>query len=228
MDHQDSGCAKIEVDAVLDREPHCAEALFIKGWIVQYYDGKPDEGQTLQERAIKLNPELSDFWEKRGHSIESHLTSEEFSHFDLQFDGAERSRGKAWDAVKYLNDMYDELGSLFGIFPPKKIPVIVFTTAEFMDAWRAPFIGGFFDKRDGKVRIRVDDVPGGDAEFRHRARHEFTHAFMYQIYPHDLPVLGCRKAPRNFMRRPIPPAAFGRKTAWTRSKKCVMVFRGSI
>ena len=83
--------------------------------------------------------------------------------------------------------MYDELGSVFGAFPSKRIPVIIFTTGEFMDAWRAPFIGGFFDKRDGKVRIRVDEMPGGDDEFRHRARHEFTHAFMYQIYPHDLP-----------------------------------------
>ena len=83
--------------------------------------------------------------------------------------------------------MYDELGSAFGMFPAKRIPVIIFTTEEFMDAWRAPFIGGFFDKRDGKVRIRVDEMPNGDDEFRHRARHEFTHAFMYQIYPHDLP-----------------------------------------
>ncbi len=186
LNRQDPGCAKIKLDDVLRREPNCAEALFIRGWILQYDDDKPEAGQALQERALKLSPELSDFWEKRGHFIESQLTSQEFSHFDIQFYGAE-DRTKVWDAVKYLNDMYDELASLFGTFPPRHIPVIVFTTEEFMDAWRAPFIGGFFDKRDGKVRIRVDEVPGGDAEFRHRARHEFTHAFMYQIYPHELP-----------------------------------------
>lgn len=186
LDHRDSGCAKIKIDGVLDREPGCAEALFVKSWILQYYDNRPEQSQALQEKALKLNPELSEFWEKRGHFIESHLSSQAFSHFDLEFYGAE-DRGKAWDAVKYLNDMYDQLGSLFGAFPAKKIPVIVFTTGEFMDAWRAPFIGGFFDKRDGKIRIRVDQMPGGDEEFRHRARHEFTHAFLYQVYPHDLP-----------------------------------------
>jgi hypothetical protein len=186
LDHHDTGCAKIHLDRVLDREPACAEALFVKGWVLEYDDGKPNAGKVLQEKALRLNPELSDFWEKRGHFIESQLTSQEFSHFDVQFYGA-GDRGKAWDAVNYLNGMYDELGSLFGTFPSKRIPVIVFTTEEFMDAWRAPFIGGFFDRRDGKVRIRVDDMPGGDEEFRHRARHEFTHAFMYQIYPHELP-----------------------------------------
>jgi hypothetical protein len=186
LDHRDSGCAKIKLESVLEREPNCAEALFVKGWVLQYYDQKPEQGEAMQEKALKLNPKLSEFWEERGHAIESQLTNQEFSHFDLQFYGAE-DRAKAWDAVKYLNEMYDQLGSVFGAFPPKHIPVIVFTTEEFLDAWRAPFIGGFFDKRDGKVRIRVDEMPGGDEEFRHRARHEFTHAFMYQLYPHDLP-----------------------------------------
>jgi hypothetical protein len=186
LEQQDPGCAKLKLDPVLEREPTCAEALFIRGWIFQYYDHKVQKGQAMQDSAMKLDPALADFWEKRGHAIESQLTSQEFSHFELQFYGAE-DRGKAWDAVRYLNEMYDALGSVFGTFPAQRIPVIVFTTQEFMDAWRAPFIGGFFDKRDGKVRIRVDEMPGGDAEFRHRARHEFTHAFIHQIYPHDLP-----------------------------------------
>jgi len=186
LDHQDSGCAKIKLDGVLKRDPGCAEALFVKGWVLQYYDGKPEAAQAIQQKALQLNPELSDFWEQRGHFIESRLTNQEFSHFDIQFYGAE-DRGKVWDAVNYLNGMYDELGSIFGTFPSKRIPVIIFTTEEFMDAWRAPFIGGFFDKRDGKIRVRVDEMPGGDDEFRHRARHEFTHAFMFQVYPHDLP-----------------------------------------
>jgi len=186
LDHEDSGCAKIKLEGVLQREPNCADALFVKSWILEFDDHKPEAAQVMQEKALKLNPGLSEFWEKRGHFIESQLPNEQFSHFDIQFYGAE-DRGKAWDAVSYLNGMYDELGSIFGAFPTKRIPVIIFTTGEFIDAWRAPFIGGFFDKRDGKVRIRVDEIPGGDDEFRHRARHEFTHAFMYQIYPHDLP-----------------------------------------
>jgi hypothetical protein len=186
LDHQDIGCAKIKLDSVLQREPNCAEALFVKGWTLQYFDGKPEAAEVLQKKALQLNPDLSNFWEQRGHFIESQLSNQQFSHFDIQFYGAE-DRGKVWDAVSYLNGMYDELGSIFGTFPPNRIPVIIFTTEEFMDAWRAPFIGGFFDKRDGKIRVRVDEMPGGDEEFRHRARHEFTHAFMYQVYPHDLP-----------------------------------------
>ena len=186
LEHHDVGCAKIKIDPVVARDPGCAEALFIKGWILQYDDGEVAKGRSLQDKALELDPKLSSFWENRGHAIESGLTSQSFSHFDLQFDGSE-DRDKAWDAVKYLNEMYGDLGSFFGAYPPARIPVIVFTTEEFLDAWRAPFIGGFFDKRDGKIRIRVDEMPGGDEEFRHRARHELTHAFIYQLYPHDLP-----------------------------------------
>src|SRR5207302_10243505 len=186
LEEHDVGCAKLKIDPVLAREPGCAEALFMKGWLLQYDDGKLDQGRAMQEKALELNPELSDFWEARGHAIESHLTSQAFSHFDLQFYGAE-DRNKAWDAVKYLNEMYGDLSSFFGVSPPKRIPAIVFTPEELFDAWRAPFIGGFFDKRDGKIRVRVDEIPGGDEEFRHRARHELTHAFIYQLYPHDLP-----------------------------------------
>ena len=186
MEHEDPGCAKLKLDPILEKEPDCAKALFIRGWIYQYSDGKAEKGRLMQERALELDPKLSEFWEQRGHAIESQLTSQAFSHFELEFYGSQ-DRDKAWDAVKYLNEMYGHLGSIFRTFPAQRIPVIVFTTEEFMDAWRAPFIGGFFDKRDGKIRLRMDEVPGGDEEFRHRARHELTHAFVYHLYPHDLP-----------------------------------------
>jgi hypothetical protein len=186
LDRRDSGCAKIRLDSVLEREPNCAEALFVKAWVLEYYDQKGDAAQAMRERALKLNPELSEFWERRGRYIESQLSSQEFSHFDLQFYGAE-DREKAWRAVKYLNEMYNELGSVFGVFPTKRIPVIIFTTMAYIDAWRMPFTGGFFDKRDSKVRIRFDEMPGGEAEFRRRARHELSHAYIYHIYPQDLP-----------------------------------------
>ena len=81
------------------REPDCADALFVKGWILEYDDHKPEEAVAVQEKALKLNPELSEFWEKRGHFIESQLPGEAFSHFDIQFYGAE-DRGKAWDAAE--------------------------------------------------------------------------------------------------------------------------------
>ena len=130
---------------MLEKQPNCAEALFLESWLLEYDDRSRTPARSMQEKALRLNPELSDFWEKRGHLIESQLTSQQFSHFDIQFYGAE-DRGKAWDAVNYLNGMYDELGSAFGVFPSTRIPVIIFTTEEFLDAWRAPFIGGFFDK----------------------------------------------------------------------------------
>lgn len=126
--------------------------------------------------------------EKQAHDIEGGLTEQEFSHFRLQFHGADQ-RDKAWNAVKWLDDAYSEMGSRFGLFPNDKIQVIIFSSQEFWEAWNAPmWLGGFFDKRDGKVRVRIDDPPGGQEEYRRRVRHEFTHAFIHHIYSKDLPM----------------------------------------
>jgi hypothetical protein len=185
-DQGDFGCARLKIDAVLESQPGCAQAVWLHSFILER-DGKKEAAQTERARAVKLDPKLADYWEDRGHYIESALSTEQaFTHFDMRFYGAE-NRDKAWQAVKYLNEMYNELSSQFGAEPPRRIPVIVYTTMEFLDAWRAPFIGGFFDRRDGKVRLRVDEVRGGEEEFRHVSRHEFTHAFMRQLYDKDLP-----------------------------------------
>lgn len=180
------GCAKLKLESVLQREPRCGAAVFVQGWILEYFDHQPQDGQALQEQAMELDPKLKDFWEERGHAIEAGMSRQSFSEFDVQFEGAQ-NRDKAWDAVRYLNEMRLDLGNFFGQVPKKRIPVIVFTTGEFLEAWRAPFIGGFYDRSDGKIRLRVDEVPGGPEEFKHRARHELTHAFVHQLYGRDLP-----------------------------------------
>src|SRR5258707_410091 len=69
LDHKDVGCAKIKLEEVLQEEPRCAEALFVQGWILQYDDGRVQAGNAMQAEALKLNPELSKFWENRGHFI---------------------------------------------------------------------------------------------------------------------------------------------------------------
>ena len=186
-DHEDFGCAKIALDQALSRQPDCAQALHMKSFLIER-DGKTQEAEAMRERALKIDPSLKDFWEKRGHFIEDEMmTTQEFSHFIMKFNGGQ-DRDNAWKAVQHLDSAFDFLASRFGEAPPKKIEVIVYTGQEFVDAWRAPFIGGFFDRRDGKVRVRIDDMAGGEAIFRIICRHEFTHAFMYQLYNKDLPL----------------------------------------
>lgn len=190
-DREDFGAAKISLDIALDREPNFAEGYVLKG-LLQSHDGKLEEANASFKRALELNPRLPDKvrerLEEQAHHVEKSLTEQDFSHFHLQFHGAEQ-RDKAWQAVGYLDSAYSYLGSRFGTFPPEKITVIIFTTEEFWDAWNAPmWLGGFFDKRDGKVRVRIDDPPGGEEETKRRLRHEFTHAFIHQLYSKDLPL----------------------------------------
>ncbi len=180
-DHADFGCAKLRLESALRHQPGCAEALWVDSFVKER-DGDHDRSEALRARALKINPKLADFWEKRAHEIEAHLTTQEFSHFTVSFDGA-KDRDKAWRVLCHLDEAYNQFGSRFGEFPTRKIPVLVFTSPEFLDAWQSPFIGGFFDQRDGKVRVRMDDVAGGDDAYARIARHEFAHAFMNQYFP---------------------------------------------
>lgn len=179
FNQKDFGCTRLTLEQVLAREPTCARALHLQSFLLMH-DGQEEEAERLRRRAEALDPSLEKFWEERGHAIENQsLTTQEFSHFILKFNGG-GNRDNAWKAVGHLNAAYDFLVSRFGETPAQKVEVIVFTGEEFMDAWRAPFVGGFFDRRDGKVRVRVDDFPGGEEYFRTLCRHEFTHAFMHQ------------------------------------------------
>ena len=190
-DREDYGAAKTSLALALQTEPNFSEAYLLKG-MLEYHDGQVDNANASWKRALELNPRLPGDMrtqlEKKAHAIESGLTEQDFSHFHLQFHGAEE-RDQAWQAVKSLDEAYNDLGSRFGVFPDTHFPVVIFTSDEFWEAWNAPiWLGGFFDSRDGRIRVRIDSTPGGDEEFRRRLRHEFTHAFIHQLYPNDLPV----------------------------------------
>jgi hypothetical protein len=190
-DREDFGDAKISLQMALEKEPNFAEAYLLKG-LLEYRDGALEKAETSWKRALDLNPRLpADMRKKlegRAHAIEGKLTQQDFSHFRLQFNGAER-REYAWEAVKVLDEAYNDLGSRFGTFPTKKFPVIIFTSGEFWEAWHAPmWLGGFFDNRDGRIRVRIDPPPGGAEEFRRRMRHEFTHAFINELYAKPMPT----------------------------------------
>lgn len=187
----DYGRAKLLLPKVLELDPNLGEAYILKGLLL-YRDGKYEEAGRAFEEATRQDPKVPDRIRERlevhAHEIEETLTRQEFSRFELQFHGAVQ-RERAWEAVKHLNEAYNQIGSQFSFFLKRKIPVVIFSAPEFVEAWQAPFwLGGFFDKRDGKIRVRIDPPPGGDAELRLRLRHEFVHAFLYQMVSEEIPA----------------------------------------
>ena len=102
---------------------------------------------------MDLNPRLPEKMRRRleeqAHDIEAHLTEQDFSHFHLQFHGSEE-RDRAWQAVKYLDEAYNDLGSRFGKFPEEHIPVIIFIFGKSL------FIGS--DSIRGVVRCGKEEA----------------------------------------------------------------------
>lgn len=190
-DQKDYGGAKIALAQLMEIKSDFAEAYVLKS-LLQYHDGDYEKAQASLDKALELDPSLTESarkqMEKEALAIESKLTQQDFSHFKLIFNGAER-REDAWQAVKYLDEAYRDLGSRFGIYPETRFSVVIFTNNEFQEAWDAPmWLGGFYDTRDQRIRLRTDRPPGGEDEYKRRLRHEFTHAFIGYLHKKDLPV----------------------------------------
>ncbi len=190
LDRKEIGTAETLLDQALDLEPNFSEAYYLKG-IIEYKTGQTTRGQEFIERAQQLNPMLSveirQALQKRAMAIENNLTTEDFEHFRLEFHGAER-REEAWTAVQYLNEAYNDLGSALGQYPSGRIPVIILTSSQFQNVWRAPtWEAGFFSSLDGRIRIRLESPSGTEDDYRRRLRHELTHAYLHGIYGGTLP-----------------------------------------
>jgi hypothetical protein len=60
--------------------------------------------------------------------------------------------------------------------------VILYTNHDFRDVTQAPgWVGGFFDKSDGKIRVPVKGAEGKEAILRIVLFHEYVHALIYSI-----------------------------------------------
>ena len=189
-EQHDFGTAGTNLDAALQLEPNFSEAYLLKG-MLEYQEGQPTRAKALMQRAAELNPllsaEIRSALQQRALAAENHLTSQDFAHFHLEFLGAER-RDDAWEAVQELDEAYNELGSVFGVFPPGKIPVIILTGPQYQAVWLHPaWEAGFYSALDGHIRIRLDQTRGGPSDYRRRLRHELTHAYLHAICPVALP-----------------------------------------
>ncbi len=110
------------------------------------------------------------------------------SHFLLRVDReiSERSREKI---VAELERAHDEIGDGLGVWPRQRVPVVLFTEANFHEATGSyHWVGGMYD---GQLKM---PVPKGDlksekalGEVRAATRHEYTHVLVHHLAP-ECPV----------------------------------------
>jgi tetratricopeptide (TPR) repeat protein len=150
-----------------------------------YYMHDLDKGISSAEKAlsIKKEAELETFYARLMREKKAHrnFISESSGHFKIEYDGYEHG-SMSRTVIAMLEDAYSTIGRDLDYYPTGPITVILYTRHDFQDVTQMPgWIAGFFDKRDGKIRVPVKGAEGKEAMLRTVLFHEYVHALIYSI-----------------------------------------------
>jgi len=150
--------------------------------------------------------------EKNAHR---NFASESTNHFKVQFDGYEHGR-LSRTVIGVLEDAYSQIGRDLDYYPSEPITVILYTNQDFRDVTQAPgWAGGYFDLRDGKIRVPVRGAEGKEALLRTVLFHEYVHALIFSIAG-SAPAGSMRAWPNTIQRvRPNGSDSPSLSTTWT-------------
>jgi tetratricopeptide (TPR) repeat protein len=107
------------------------------------------------------------------------------AHFTVSFEGPQEA-ALAAQALDALDRAYWRIGQTLGTYPYAPVPVILYTTEQFRDITRSPqWAAGAFD---GTIRVPMRGALDDPQELDRVLAHEFAHALIRGLAPHDVPV----------------------------------------
>jgi tetratricopeptide (TPR) repeat protein len=166
-----------------------AEPLFYLGRI-SYDTGDLPGALALWRRGLELDPAHKGIRAmidkaERELPVESKMDKGFSSMFDLSFD-AELPKGLAAEVLDALESAYNTVGADLGLFPTTRIPVLLYTKADYSSVTAGPdWSGGLYD---GKIRLPVGGITKVPQQMRGIIFHEFTHVVIAEITHGNIPT----------------------------------------
>ena len=152
--------------------------------------GEFNEAITLLETAAAELPgdarvrDLLDRWlRERDLHDRMRLTVGDF--FTVSFEGPEDAQLAA-AALESLNRAYWRIGDVFGAFPPKSVPVVLYTREQFHDITRSPKWAAA--AYDGIIRVPMRGAGEKGEDLDRVLAHEFAHALIRSLATRNLPT----------------------------------------
>jgi hypothetical protein len=181
--------AKAYLEQALDLDPKLTRA---RAQLAQVYKRQGDlqEAIRLYEIVAAEAPNdagVRDTLERwtRERDLHERMRLEVGDHFTVSFEGPEDA-AMAQQALDSLNKAFWRVCDVFGVYPQKPIPVVLYTAAQFSDITRSPqWAAAAFD---GIMRIPVRGASEKAGEFDRVLAHEFTHALIRGIATRGLPT----------------------------------------
>lgn len=136
---------------------------------------------TVDAAALR---ETLDRW-KRERELHERMRLEVGDFFTVSFEGPEDAELAA-KALDSLNRAYWRICDVFGAFPPKSLPVVLYTREQFRDVTRSPqWAAAAFD---GIIRVPMRGAGEKGADLDRVLAHEFSHALIRSLATRNLPT----------------------------------------
>ena len=125
-----------------------------------------------------------DRW-KREKALHEGMRLEVGDHFTVSFEGPEDA-AMAAQALDSLNKAFWRISDVFGTFPAKSIPVVLYSGEQFSDITRSPkWAAAAFD---GIIRIPMRGAGEKGEDLDRVLAHEFSHALIRSLTTRGLPT----------------------------------------
>jgi len=172
--------AEVFLQRALEADPTQILALMLLGEIAYRRDDL-QAARARFESALRLDPSDAAVRERLGLILaESGAQKEvrrlESQHFAVRF---EREQGEipARVVLARLESARQEIGRRLGVYPERKIPVVLAAGGAFREHAQAPdWAQGLFD---GKIRLPAEGAMRDGATLDRALRHEYTHALVH-------------------------------------------------
>jgi len=128
--------------------------------------------------------ETLDRW-KREAELHDRMRLTVGDFFTVSFEGAEDA-DMAAQALESLNRAYWRICDVFSAFPPKSVPVVLYSGEQFRDITRSPqWAAAAFD---GTIRVPMRGAGEKGEDLDRVLAHEFTHALIRSLATRNLPT----------------------------------------
>ena len=122
---------------------------------------------------------------RRERDLHERMRLEVGDHFTVSFEGAEDA-AMAAQAVESLNRAFWRITEVFGAYPARSIPVVLYSGEQFRDITRSPqWAAAAFD---GTIRVPMRGAGEKGEDLDRVLAHEFSHALIRSLATRGLPT----------------------------------------
>jgi tetratricopeptide (TPR) repeat protein len=121
----------------------------------------------------------------RERDLHERMRLEVGDHFTVSFEGAQDA-AMASQALEALDRAFWRICDVFGVFPPKTIPVVLYSGEQFRDITRSPQWAAA--AYDGTIRVPMQGARNKGDDLDRVLAHEFAHALIRSMATRGLPT----------------------------------------